>query len=726
MTDYSLWEVIKNGNKVSKKTVGTSEETYEPTSAKEKLGIRNEIKARGTLLMAFLNKDQLKFHSYQDAKLLMEAIEKRYGGNKESKKVYRTLLNTSSTNEADTTASRVSTAHTQSATINSTSVDNLSDTVICAFLASQPNSPLLTKEDLKQIDLDDLEEMDLHWEMDMLTIRAKRFMKRTDMNLATWQENAELYRIKTTKSYQAEEEIPTNYAFMELTSLGSSLSSESKDVRPIRNNSNGVNNKNFANKLTHLYPKRGFVPQAVLTRSGKINTAGTNVNTATIPVNIAGSKSTVNHPRLKSKAYKRGHSHDTRLNNKFLANKNSIFNKKVNTVRVNDSTARDKAVVSGNMKRDVNAIKASACWGNPQQKEYKEKGVVDNGCSRHITRNNCYLTDFEAYDGGFISFRDGKGRIFGKERYIVARTPQQNEVAERKNKTLIEAARTMLVDSKLLITFWTEVVNTACYVINTALVTKPHNKTPYELIRGRPPLIDFMKAFGCPITILNTSDNLGKFEGKADEGYFVGALVTKPRNKTPYELIHGIPPLIDFMKPFGCPVTILSTSDNLGKFEGKADKGYFVGYSVLFDIDSLTISINYVPVVAGNQTNGIVGSKENLVAGQDDKKKELEQEYILIPICTTNPLISQVDAGTHSTNISGSGNLNPTVSSSNPPADQIETLTVESPIPTVNSPVPTACLNDSPEPSSEARIISKRVANQEESPSLDNILSLTN
>nr|GFB32199.1 hypothetical protein [Tanacetum cinerariifolium] len=74
----------------------------------------------------------------------------------------------------------------------------------------------------------------------------------------------------------------------------------------------------------------------------------------------------------------------------------------------------------------------------------------------------------------------------------------------------------------------------------------------------------------------------------------------------------------------------------------------------------------------------------------------------------------------------GSGNRNPTASLSNPLADQIETLTVESPICTVSSPVLTACLNDSPEPSSEARLISKRVANQEETPSLDNILSLTN
>ncbi|GKD63409.1 hypothetical protein Tco_1305517 [Tanacetum coccineum] len=92
MTDYSLWEVIKNGNKVLKKMVGTVEQEYEPTSVEEKQERRNEMKARATLLMALPNKDQLKFHTYQDAKLLMEAIEKRYGGNKESKKVQRTLL----------------------------------------------------------------------------------------------------------------------------------------------------------------------------------------------------------------------------------------------------------------------------------------------------------------------------------------------------------------------------------------------------------------------------------------------------------------------------------------------------------------------------------------------------------------------------------------------------------------------------------------------------------
>ncbi|GJT53769.1 putative ribonuclease H-like domain-containing protein [Tanacetum coccineum] len=87
-----------------------------------------------------------------------------------------------------------------------------------------------------------------------------------------------------------------------------------------------------------------------------------------------------------------------------------------------------------------------------------------------------------------------------KREFSVARTPQQNGVVERKNRILIEAARTMLADSKLPTTFWAEVVNTTC----------------------RKPALSFMRPFGCPVTILNTIDHLGKFDGKADEGFFVG------------------------------------------------------------------------------------------------------------------------------------------------------------------------------------------------------------
>ncbi|GJR49305.1 uncharacterized mitochondrial protein-like protein [Tanacetum coccineum] len=109
-----------------------------------------------------------------------------------------------------------------------------------------------------------------------------------------------------------------------------------------------------------------------------------------------------------------------------------------------------------------------------------------------------------------------------KREFSVASTPQQNGVVERKNRTLIEAARTMLADSKLPTTFWVEAVNTACYVQNRVLVIKPYNKTPYELFLGRNPALSFMRPFGCPVTIFNTIDHIGKFDGKADEGFFVG------------------------------------------------------------------------------------------------------------------------------------------------------------------------------------------------------------
>ncbi|GJX34906.1 putative ribonuclease H-like domain-containing protein [Tanacetum coccineum] len=92
--------------------------------------------------------------------------------------------------------------------------------------------------------------------------------------------------------------------------------------------------------------------------------------------------------------------------------------------------------------------------------------------------------------------------------------------------TLIKAARTMLADSFTLSPFWAEAVNTACYVLNMVLVTKHQNKTPYELLIGNLPSIIFMRPFGCPLIILNTLDSLGKFDGKSDEGYLLGYSTT--------------------------------------------------------------------------------------------------------------------------------------------------------------------------------------------------------
>ncbi|GKC01349.1 putative ribonuclease H-like domain-containing protein, partial [Tanacetum coccineum] len=179
-----------------------------------------------------------------------------------------------------------------------------------------------------------------------------------------------------------------------------------------------------------------------------------------------------------------------------------------------------------------------------------------------------------------------------KREYSNARTPQQNGVAERKNRTLIEAARTMLADSFLPNTFWAEAVSIACYVLNRVLVTKPQNKTPYELITGKITIISYIRPFGCHVTILNTIDHLGKFKGKSDEGFLVGySLNSKAfrvynlETKRVEENLH-----INFL-------------ENKPNIAGK-------GPNWLFDLDYLTDSMNYQPVRSENQANKTAGPKE--------------------------------------------------------------------------------------------------------------------
>nr|GEU35156.1 ribonuclease H-like domain-containing protein [Tanacetum cinerariifolium] len=138
-----------------------------------------------------------------------------------------------------------------------------------------------------------------------------------------------------------------------------------------------------------------------------------------------------------------------------------------------------------------------------------DKKVKVIRCDNGTELMNSFMNDFCAIKGI-------------RKEFSVAKTPQQNGFTKRRNRTLNKVARTMLADSKLPTTFWTEAVNTACYVQNRALVVKPYNKTPYELFRGRTHALSFMRPFWCHVTILNTLDHLGKFDVKADEGYFVG------------------------------------------------------------------------------------------------------------------------------------------------------------------------------------------------------------
>ncbi|GJW38803.1 retrovirus-related pol polyprotein from transposon TNT 1-94 [Tanacetum coccineum] len=105
---------------------------------------------------------------------------------------------------------------------------------------------------------------------------------------------------------------------------------------------------------------------------------------------------------------------------------------------------------------------------------------------------------------------------------IIPRTPQQNGIVERRNHTLIEAARTMLIFSKAPLFLWAEAVATACYTQNRSLIHTLHNKTPYELVHDKKPDLSFLRIFGALCYPTNDNEDLGKLKAKADIGFFVG------------------------------------------------------------------------------------------------------------------------------------------------------------------------------------------------------------
>nr|GEV76941.1 hypothetical protein [Tanacetum cinerariifolium] len=876
-----------------------------PTTAEQRLARKNELKARGTLLMALPDKHQLKFNSHKDAKTLMEAIEKRFGGNTETKKVQKTLLkqqfenfigssseedfkvkflrslpsewktrtliwrnkadlkeqslddlfnslkiyktkvkqssslgtvsqnlafmsstSTDSTTDSVSAAANVSDACDKLHAFPLPNVDSLSNAVIYSFFASQSTSPQFDNKDLKQTDVDDLKEMDLRWQMAMLTMRARRFLQKTGRNLGangptfigfdmskvecynchmkghfSWEcrslkdprrpgafepqrrtvpvetstSNALVSQCDGTISYdwsyQAEEE-PANFALMAFSSnssfdneapscstacskayaqlhtqydkltddfrksqfdvisyqtglesvkarllvykqnesvfeeniklfnievklrdtalvtlrhklekaeqerdylklklekfqtssknLTDLLASQTNEKTGLGYNSHvftkamfdcdiyyssesdcenwppsnlydrfqpsggyhaipppytgtfmppkpdlvfttapttveidhiafNVSNfeedsetkdpqqfvPSFAQSSEHVKTPRHFVqpiestfqaatsvpaspkvPTLVLTQSKTVS------NTAVRPVSAALPNIPVTRPRnahqvvAKSKSSIRRHitrNPSTRTSNSPL--------------RVNDVQVPVVSVVQGKQGTWVLNGGYVAFGGNPKGGKITSKGKIKTGTLdfddvyfvKELKFNlfsvsqiftwvfflatkdettpilKTFLTGLENQlsfkvkvirSDNRTEFKNSDlNQLCGlkgiKREFSVPRTPQQNGIAKWKNQTLIKAARTMLADSLLPIPFWAEAVNTGCYVQNRVLVTKPHTKTPYELLHGRTPSIGFMRPFGCPVTILNTFDPLGKFQGKVDEGFLV-------------------------------------------------------------------------------------------------------------------------------------------------------------------------------------------------------------
>nr|GEZ33314.1 hypothetical protein [Tanacetum cinerariifolium] len=151
--------------------------------------------------------------------------------------------------------------------------------------------------------------------------------------------------------------------------------------------------------------------------------------------------------------------------------------------------------------------------------------------------------------------------------------------------------------------FSAEAVNTACYVQNRVLVTKPHNKTPYELLHGRLPSIGFMRPFGCPVTILNSLDPLGKFQGKVDEGFLVGYSICSKA-----------------FRVFNSRTRIVQDTLHVTFMENKPNVAGS-GPAWLFDIHNLSQTINYHPIITEDQTNSNANALVDEKEHDDDIQK---------------------------------------------------------------------------------------------------------
>nr|GEY50711.1 hypothetical protein [Tanacetum cinerariifolium] len=270
------------------------------------------------------------------------------------------------------------------------------------------------------------------------------------------------------------------------------------------------------------------------------------------------------------------------------------LNKKSYCLVVTDDYSRFTWVFFLATKDETSPILKTFIIGIENQLSLKVKTIrSDNGTE--LKNNNLY------------QFCGMKGI---KREFSIPRTPQKIGIAERKNRTLIEAARTILADSLLPIPFWTEAVNTACYFHNMVLVAKPQNKTPYELLLGRTPSICFMRPFGCPVTILNTLDPLGKFDEKVDEGFLVGYSVSSKA-----------------FRVFNSRTRIFQETLHINFLENKPNVAGS-GPTWLFDIDTLTKTMNYQSVTASNQSNPSAGVQEQFdaeKAGEESKEPKFER-----------------------------------------------------------------------------------------------------
>ncbi|GJZ99544.1 ribonuclease H-like domain-containing protein [Tanacetum coccineum] len=299
--------------------------------------------------------------------------------------------------------------------------------------------------------------------------------------------------------------------------------------------------------MTHPCPKRNMVPKAVLMRSSLVSL------TTARPINIAQPRTTANSARPMTNVFNKAHSTVRRPINNKTTTKNSNFNQ-------------------------------------------KDKGVIDSGCSRHMTGNMSYLTDYEEIDGGYVAFGGNPkgGKITGKGTIKTGNLDFENVYFVRELKFNLFSV-SQICDKKNSVLF----NDIECIVLspNFKLTDKSHVllKVPRKNNMYSVDLKNIVPKGGLTCLFAKATSDESKLWHRR-----LGHINFKTMNKlVKGNLVRGLPSKLFeinqtcvacqkgkqhrascFMKPFGCPVTILNTIDHLGKFDGKADEGFFIGYSI--------------------------------------------------------------------------------------------------------------------------------------------------